>query len=246
MGETLDEFRRDLTGQAKNILGDKHLAVAGRRRADADGRDGKGGADGARDGLHGAFDHQRKGAGIGHGAGVAHHLGRLLLGTALGAEAAQRVDRLRLEADMAHHRHAAIDQIADGVGHLGAALQLDPGGAGLGHDAGTGAEGLGRALLIGAERQVDDDAGTRRTAHHRLAVIDHHVERDAERRLHAIDHHAERIAHQQHIDMGIEQTGHRRRIGGQHDDRRLALHKPNVAAGASPRLDFSAHERVPM
>ena len=37
----------------------------------------------------------------------------------------ERVDRLRGEADMRHHRHAALGEEADGLGHAHAALQLD-------------------------------------------------------------------------------------------------------------------------
>ena len=76
---------------------------------------------------------------------------------ALDAEAADRVERLRRQADMAHDRNAALDEEADGLRHAAAALELHGAAAGLLQDPRGGPEGAPRALLIGAERQIDDD-----------------------------------------------------------------------------------------
>ena len=43
----------------------------------------------------------------------------------LAPEAAERVDGLRAQADMAHHRDAALGEKRDRLGHVGSALQLD-------------------------------------------------------------------------------------------------------------------------
>ncbi len=62
--------------------------------------------------LRHRLDHDREGAGVRHRAGVG--LDRRPVGAvaALGAEAAERVDGLRGEPDMGHHRHAALRQEA--------------------------------------------------------------------------------------------------------------------------------------
>ena len=103
---------------------------------------------------------------------------------------------------MAHHRHAALDQEGDGLGHLRAAFELDRGTAGLGHDPCGGAERLLRRFLIAAERQVDDDQRMRGRAHDRGAMRDHHVQRDRQGAVEAVDHHAQTVADQQQIDSG--------------------------------------------
>ena len=135
---------------------------------------------------------------------------------------------------MAHHRHAAPDEEAHGLGHLLAAFELDRGAAGLGHDPGGVAERLVRRLLIAAERHVDDDERPRRGAHHRRAVRDHHLDRYRQGAVETVDHHAERIPDQQKIDMGVEQTRDRRGVGGQPDDRRAALDDLADRRGAWP------------
>src|SRR5262249_10282747 len=63
-------------------------------------------------------------------------------GATLSAERADGVDRLWREADMAHGRHAALDQKGDGLGHAAAALELDRSAAGLLHHPRRRHEGL--------------------------------------------------------------------------------------------------------
>ena len=165
----------------------------------------------------------REGAGLGDGVRVGDDAGGLGVIAALGAEAAERVDRLRLQPDMAKHGDAALDQEADGFGHGLAALELDAGAAGFSHDSGGIAEGLGGLLLVAAERHVDDDAGPLRAPNHRGAMRDHHLERHRQGAVEAIDDHAQGIARQQQIGDGIEQPRHRRAVGGQANDRHAAL-----------------------
>ena len=83
--------------------------------------------------------------------------GHSACGAALRLEAAEDLDHLRRQADMAHHRNAALGQIVDGLGHARAAFHLHRGAAGfLDHARGVAERDL-RAFLIGAERHVDDD-----------------------------------------------------------------------------------------
>src|SRR5262249_32975181 len=77
------------------------------------------------------------------------------LAATLSAKRADGVDRLRREADMAHGRHAALDQKGDGVGHAAAALELDCSAAGLLHHPRRRHEGLLLGRLVGAERHID-------------------------------------------------------------------------------------------
>ena len=81
-------------------------------------------------------------------------LSRSALGVAARAVAAERVDRLRRQPDMAHHRDAATHEKRDRLGHFLAAFELDRGAAGLGQHARGGAEGLLRRFLI-ASRTAD-------------------------------------------------------------------------------------------
>ena len=73
-------------------------------------------------------------------------LGRLGIVAAAGAIAAERVDRLRGQADMADHRDAALRQEGDGLRHRLAALQLHRRRAGLLEHPRGAAEGLLRAI----------------------------------------------------------------------------------------------------
>ncbi len=86
---------------------------------------------------------------------------------------------------MSEDRHAAGDEKLDGFGHFGAALQLHAVAAGFLHQAHGVAEGLFLALLVGAEGQVDDDAGARRAAYDGLAMGHHHIHRHTDGRVHA-------------------------------------------------------------
>ena len=73
--------------------------------------------DAAAERLGHRLDHHREGAGLGHRLGVGLDRRPVVLVAALRAERADGVDRLRRQADMAHHRHAALDQEGDGLRH---------------------------------------------------------------------------------------------------------------------------------
>ena len=101
------------------------------------------------------------------------------------------------------HRDAALDEEADGLGHRLAALELDRGAAGLGHDPGGVAERLLGRFLIAAERHVDDDQRAPvdpRTTAAPCAII--MSTRHRQGAVEAVDHHAERIADQQQSTCG--------------------------------------------
>ena len=54
-------------------------------------------------------------------------------------------------------------------------------------------------------------------AHHRLGVVDHHIEGDRQGGFIAVHHIGGRVAHQDHINTGgIDDLGHRIVVGGEH------------------------------
>jgi hypothetical protein len=101
---------------------------------------------------------------------------------------------------MGHHRNAALTEIMDGLRHASAAFQLDGAALGLLHHLRRVVKSLARALLIGAERHVDDHQRPLRAAHHRPPMRDHQLERHRQSRFEAMHHHAERVADQQEVE----------------------------------------------
>jgi hypothetical protein len=154
---------------------------------------------------------------------------------------AERVDRLRREADMRHHGDAALGQKRDGLRHAPAALELDGAATGLLEDARRRHEGLLPRRLIGTERHVDHDQRALRAAHHGVALQDHHVERHRHRALEPVHHHAERVADQDHVAMLVEDARGVRMIGGERDDRLAALAGADVGRGEAPLLGMGRH-----
>ncbi len=107
-------------------------------------------------------------------------------------------------------------------------------------------EGLLRAGLVRTERHVDDHEGALRAAHHGLGMQNHHVERDANGIGQAVDHHADAVADQQDIAVRIHDGGHGGAIGGQADERGLALAGADVGGGqAFDRLGLAAQREYP-
>ncbi len=177
----------------------------------------------ARHRLAGALDDDGEAAGLGHRSRIGQNPCGLGLVAALSAEAADDVNRLRLQTDMAQYRNAALHQKAHRLGHRLAAFELDAGGAGLGHDARGALERLIGTSLVSAEGHVDDDAGALGAAHRRRAMRDHHFHRHRQRALEAVDHHAEGIPDQQQIGDRVQQPRHRCAVGGQAHDRLAPL-----------------------
>src|SRR5205085_1712809 len=88
--------------QSQHVLKHEDLAIAGDARADADGRDRNLLGDPPPKRLGDRLDHHRKCTGVGHGPGVSLDRLPVRLVTALSAERADGIDRLRREADMTH------------------------------------------------------------------------------------------------------------------------------------------------
>ena len=120
---------------------------------------------------------------------------------------------------MRHDRNAAIDEVADRFRHASAALNLNSATVGLFHYLRAVSEGDGRALLVGAERHVDDDERTPGTAHDGASVHDHQFEGDRNGCLIAVHNHAEAVAHQQEVAVAVGDGGRMRVVGGERDDR---------------------------
>ena len=97
----------------------------------------------ARDRVGNALEHDREAAGLGERDRV---VGERLRGVellALHLEAAERVDRLRREADVAHHRDLGVEDRVHGVEPLAAAFELHRARA-RAHERGRVAHGLSR------------------------------------------------------------------------------------------------------
>ena len=134
VGVLLDEGGHPAGAQAEGVVPDQHLAVALDAGADADGRDHQllGDLRGDVAGHH--LHHDRERAGVLDGVGVGEDpLGRVA--AALDAVAAEGVLALRGEADVGHHRDAALAEPGDLRRHLDAALELHAVGEALLHEA---------------------------------------------------------------------------------------------------------------
>ena len=103
----LDEFRH-ARRQAEHVLEHQDLPVALGRGADADGRDRDALGDPRGERLGQRLEHDGEGARLGDGLGIVLERRPFGAVAALRLEAAERVDRLRRQADMAHHRNAAL------------------------------------------------------------------------------------------------------------------------------------------
>ena len=104
-----------------------------------------------------------------------------LVAAALHPVAADGVLALRGEADVGHHRDAGAGDRLDLRGDAAAALELDGVRAALLHEPDGGAQRLGRALLVRAERQVADDQRALGGADHRAYQGEQLVDGDRER-----------------------------------------------------------------
>jgi len=133
------------------------------------------------------------------------------------AHAAQHVDALRGQPEMAHHRDAGPGQRLDLGQHAAAALQLDRLRASLlqvPHRAGQRGP---RPGLVATERQIGHDQRRLRPAHHRLDHRDQLVHGHRER-IGMTEHHlGAGVADQQRAHPGLlEHRGRERVVTGEH------------------------------
>ena len=149
------------------------------------------------------------------------------------AIAAEHVDRLRGQADVADDRDAAVGEEVDCRRHRLAALQLHCRAAGLLHDPRGAGEGLLWRAFIASKRHVDGDQAVPAAAHDRSAMSAHHFQRHRYGGGQPVNHLPQAVADQQDFAMRIEQLGHAHRVGGQHDERLLGL--PILLAGTDCR-----------
>ena len=134
--------------------------------------------------------------------------------------ATELVDRLRRQAEVAHHRDAPLGEARDRLDDPATALELDRVHAGL--------EVLGRVddrvlagPLVRPEREVPDEELLRRAAGDRPGVMEHlgHRHRDGVR----VAEHVvgEGVADEQHRHLGLgEQPRGRVVVRGEHDELR--------------------------
>ena len=110
--------------EAEEVVPHEHLAVAVPARADPDRRDADRLGDHARHRVGHALEHEREATRVRERDRV---VGERLRGVellALHLEAAERVDRLRGEADVAHHRDLGVEDRLHRVEALVAAFEL--------------------------------------------------------------------------------------------------------------------------
>ena len=142
-----------------------------------------------------------------------------LLGTVaatLDDHAAERVDRLGSEADVAHDRDAGVDDGADGVSAFYAALKLDRGDAGFLHQAHGVAHGVDVGGLVAAEGHVRDDEGALGGIGHGAGHGDHLVDGQRDGGVAAVDDVGGGVADEQNVDAGVvEDAGGHHVIGRQ-------------------------------
>jgi hypothetical protein len=126
--------------------------------------------------------------------------------------------RLRLQAEVPHHRDADVDEPPHDVDAPAAAFELHGRGAAFLQQPARIAYRLSDADLIREKRHVDDDE--RASCRGRRArVVQHVVERHRQRVLVSEHDHAQRVADENHIDSGaIQQTRHGRVVGGERGD----------------------------
>ena len=127
------------------------------------------------------FENHRERAGLLHRLRVLHQAVRGLVAATLYPVAAERVDRLRGQADVSHDRDTCVHERLDLRQHAMAAFELDRLSPTLLHEAGCGLQRLSRRGLVAAERQVGDDDRALRApndaAHQRQQFVDGHGQR---------------------------------------------------------------------
>jgi voltage-gated potassium channel len=202
--------------QAGHVLPDQDLRVAGRARADADGRHRQ--CLGHPRGQLGryAFQHDRERPGRLQQLRVVQQP-LAVLAAALHPVTAEGVDRLRGEPEVGHHRDAGRHQLLDLVHDPPAAFELDRLRAGfLEEAAGRCERGTGGAL-IGAERQVRDHHGPAGGADDRGGERYQLIDGDRDGAGVTVDDHGGRVTDQQDRNARLVEDVRREGVvGGEH------------------------------
>ena len=202
----------------------QHLPARPRARADPDRRDGEALRDERGQAVRHALQHDREASGRLERKCVGEHALGAVDVAPLHAPAAQRVDALRREADVAHHRDARIHHQPDLGADLRPALQLHRVHAALFQEATGIFERLMDIALIAHEGHVADQEREAGAALHRAAVVEHLVHGDGQRVLMPKDDHRERVADQDRVDAArFGQLGRRVVVGRDHRDGLAAL-----------------------
>jgi len=227
-------------GEAEQVGGDPHLAVAGRAGADADHGNGQlGGDGGGQVGRH-VLQHQGEAARLLQGQGVALQP-QSAGGVVALAAIAELVHRLGRQAHVPHHRNAGAHQPVDHrEGFRFGPLQFHGGGRTLLERPTGGGHGVIGTALIAEERQVHDqqrllaqgaDAG--HPPGGGPAVMEHLLQGHRQGGGMAEHHHGQRVAHQHGIRAGLGHQGPGEGIpGGEHRDRQPGLLAAGQIGGA--------------
>ena len=213
----------------------EHLTVAVAAGADTDRGDADRVGDHPGHAVGHALQHDREATGLGQRHRIVDDAPCRVELLALHLEAADRVDRLRREAQMAHHRDLGVEDGRDRVEPLAAALEL--------HRAGAGADQRRRVAdrllarhVVAHPRQVAHDERPRLRARHRTDVVRHVLGGDLQRVVVAEHDHRERVAHEDHVDAGtVDDPRARRVVRGDHDEGFAALGRDDVRRGDGTR-----------
>src|SRR5882762_8221708 len=213
------EFRSLVEGEAKHIVHYQDLAVAVRAGTDPDGGDAQLAGDLRGEFAGHGFENDGEGACGFHGAGVAQQLLGAIGGLALHAVAAQRVDGLRREADVAHHGNFGFGEARDQFQTALAAFDFYGFDAGFFHEAYGVAQRFRSIRVIAAKGHVRDQERALRAAADGAGVMDHFVEGYRQRAVVTEGDHGERITDEDDVDAClVEQARGRIVVRRQADD----------------------------
>ncbi len=178
--------------------------------------------DAPRDRRGDGLEDDREAAGRFERARVGEQRERLLRGTALRLEAAERGRRLRGEADVAHDRDPGADDRADARQHRAGAFELHGVGARLLDEADRVPHGVLVGDLERAERHVGDDERPPRAARHGRGQHEHLVHRRGHGRVVAEDGHRGRVADEHEVGARLVGEPSAGCVVRRHHDDRLA------------------------
>ena len=225
IGIGLDEFRAEAIAHAQEVRADQDLAIGAIASPDADGsRRMQGFGDFRGDVRRDTFQCDGEGTGFFQLQGVGNQLLSCFAVLALDAEAAELMDGLRRQADVADDGDTGRRHGFDGFADTGATFELDSIAARFFHEPAGIVQGLLGAFLIAHEGHIADDQSPFDAADDSLRMVDHifHGHRQCRRMTH--DDIAQGIADKDHVDTGfIDVLGHDVIISRNHGNRRAFL-----------------------